>query len=154
MNIFFGTISLLLSTYLGFLLSKKYTDRKKFYLSFCEFNKILKNEISFSQKTIVEILKGRDGTDCFYKYLISYFINKKELNLNVEYISKEEKDFLNNYVKTIGNSDKKTQIEYIESISCYLDKKSNEVSIEEKKYKKTYLKLGFLIGLILLIILL
>ena len=54
MKIFLGLILLLLSTFLGYLLSSKYTKILEFYKEFISFNKKLITEVSFSQKTIIQ----------------------------------------------------------------------------------------------------
>ena len=61
---------------------------------------------------------------------------------------------LNKYFKIIGSGDKDTQIEYLNAVSAQLSNKCVICEEEEKKYRSLYVKLGFLIGLIALIILL
>ena len=153
MNILIGLITLSICTYLGFFATKKYTERKNFYFDFFSFNKNLNNEISYLNNSIVEIVSKKNNT-LFYNYIKSIFIEKKdELFIN-ENFSKDEKVFLYSYIKSIGYSDRKTQLNFIKSVDDYLDEKYNSCIKEEEKYKKTYIKLGFLTGLILFVILL
>lgn len=155
MNIFLGVAILILSTYIGSISSKKYTERKLFYIDFLSFNNKVKNEVSFSQKTILSILKNTTNNKSdFYDCAKGLFIDNNVFSFEKNYINAEEKDYLYNYLSSIGSSDKVTQIRYIDSVTCNIESKLKEAELNEKKYKKTYIKLGFLIGLIALIVLL
>lgn len=154
MNIFIGIASLIVSTYIGFIFSKKYKDRKSFYCDFFEFNKNLRNEISYSQNTIVSILKKIENKSDFYKFAYSFYINKKNDLCDIKYLNKDEKDLINNYFSSIGIGDKVSQSKYVDGMLEQLKEKKEVAELEEKKYKNTYVKLGFLFGLIILIMLL
>lgn len=154
MNAFLGFIALIVSTYLGYCFSKKFDKRKSFYLEFNEFNKKIKNEISYSQNTIYHILnlKNKNQSD-FYNCVTSVIINKLPFNFDKNYISLDEKDYFNDYILNIGNGDRVSQLDFLASTSEYLKEKCKSSDEEVKKYKKLYVKLGFLIGLIIFIVL-
>ena len=155
MNLFLGITSLVLCTFLGAFYAKKYTNRKNFYMNFSSFNSKIKNEVAFTQNSIVSISKNisfetNDFNDCVKKV----FCDNTPFEFDKKYITKDEIEYFSSYLKTIGTSDRETQIQYIESASKYLNEKLAKAEENEKKYKKAYVKLGFLIGLILLIVLL
>jgi hypothetical protein len=153
-NLILGICVLIISTYFGTCFSKKYTERKVFYNDFNEFNNSVKNEINYSQNTIMTILsKNNEQKSDFYITTKSFF-DKGDISFEKKYISKDEKNFFIDYLKTIGNGDRITQTKFVESASEQLKDKLKSAENDEKKYKKTYIKLGFLIGLISLIILL
>ncbi len=58
------------------------------------------------------------------------------------------------YFEKIGRFDKETQLEYLNNVNKIIIEKQQASSLDEKKYNALYIKLSFLIGLILLIIVL
>lgn len=153
MKLLIGVMLLVLSTLIGYKLSEKYVLRKKFYKDFLTFNQVLTREISFMQGTIVSLVKGIDF-DGDFTDLLNYYINTGEFKFEKKYLSSEEIEYLKKYLKIIGSGDKKTQLEFLGSVNFELNNKCATVNEDEKKYKTLYIKLGFLIGLIAMIILL
>lgn len=153
MKIFIGVLLIIFSTILGYALSQKYTKIKKFYHSFDSFNKLLKTEIAFSQKTIKEIVNQKKvDNDDFLINFVAYLEDKEKFNLKISYISSDERNFVIDYYENIGKTEKSSQLDFLkkteESLSVY---HKNAVDLE-KKYKSLYIKLGFLIGLIIFIL--
>lgn len=153
MKIIIGIFFLFLCTFIGYNLSLKYTKRKIFYGNFFNFNEKLLREVSFLQTTIVSLLNDIDINTDFYDSL-KHYVNTKEFKFDKQYLLEEEKNELNRYFKTIGTSDKNGQIEYLNSMDITLKNKRIQSEENEKKYRTLYIKMGFLIGLIILIILL
>lgn len=153
MKIIIGIFFLFLCTFIGYNLSLKYTKRKIFYGNFFNFNEKLLREVSFLQTTIVSLLNDIDINTDFYDSL-KHYVNTKEFKFDKQYLLEEEKNELNRYFKTIGTSDKIGQLEYLSSMDITLKNKRIQTEENEKKYRMLYIKMGFLIGLIILIILL
>lgn len=152
MNYVIGILLLVISIYIGYSIAKKYDKKLNFYYQFNNFNNILKNEMLFSQKTIKKIiLENYLENDYFYKKLMNYF-NDNLVNVDCKFLDKEEILFYDTYLSTIGQGDLTAQIGYIEKTANYLAEKYNQSLSEQKKYKSLYTKIGFLIGLMLLII--
>lgn len=152
MNTFLGFLSIGISTYLGFTLSKKFTNRKTFYNDFNCFNKRLLTEVMFTGNTIPTILSDKNLNGDFYEYLFKTFDKKQ--NLVIKYLNVNENNYLKNYVEKIGTTDRKTQYEFLKSVEKVLEEKSVLSLNEEKKYKNLYIKMGFLIGIVIMVILL
>ncbi len=155
MKILLGIIFLVICTYIGYFLSKKYTIRKDFYCDFYNFNKKLKNEIDFAQKSIKEIISPNiNSKSIFYKGVCDSVLENRLPQIDKNIFSQEEIVFFNTYLESIGGSDKNTQIKFLETAGVKIDESKIKCKEEEKKYKSLYIKLGFLIGLIALIIIL
>ena len=76
MSIVLGILCLILCCFGGYLISSKFKERVCFYLDFKNFNEIIKKEVSFSKKTINEILLlNKNEFSVFY-----YCINNKIIN--------------------------------------------------------------------------
>jgi len=154
MKLIFGIICLIICTYIGHILSKKYVKRRTFFSDFSDFNKKVKNEISFSKNTLIDIIKNfSNKTGVFYLQTRNYFNNKK-IVFEDKLLSEQEQSFFKRYLDNLGVLDKTTQIDYLELVEKEIEEKKSTAILEEEKYKKLYLKLGFLIGLIMLIMLL
>ncbi len=151
MKIFFGFLLLVACVLISYILSDKYRKRKLFYLKFEFFNKKLMNELTFSKKSIIELIAELDCENDFNNYLFNYVKNNITVG-KINYISSDERDFFINYLDSIGTGDAKSQLNFLTNANIEIKKNLNESVENEKKYKTLYLKIGFLIGLILLIV--
>lgn len=148
MNLAFGLFFLTLSTVGGYFLSLKFIERRKFYSDFINFNKNFRAEINYGKNTLLNIInKNLEGK--FYSILKAVY-NEEDYVLP-SFILEDEKDFINNYFDFIGKTDKDSQEKFIDTSFVRLNEIYNSCLNEERKYKKLYVKLGFLIGLIFFI---
>lgn len=155
MKIALGIISIIVCTFIGYKLASKYSERRKFYNSFISFNKKLQYEVSFTKVSLVKILEDLDeDNDVFVSELKNKFLRKEENSTAYKFLSEDENKFFKSYMQNIGSGDSKSQTVYLEGVNKVLEANSNSASEDEKKYKSLYIKLGFLIGLVILIILL
>ena len=149
-----GIICLIFSILISLELSKKFTNRRKFFTDFYDFNQILINEIYFSKKTIPYIINENFKDDSlFYKLLKEYFIEKKIEFKNVLFLTDKENALLNKYIEGLGITDVKAQESYFLEVRSQIKPILNEVDELEKRNKSLYVKIGFLIGFSVLIVL-
>ena len=153
MKIFLGVLVLILSTLIGYKLSEKYVLRKKFYTDFASFNEKLTREVSFLQTTILSLIKENEMVSDFSETLMVY-IKEEKFIFSKKYLNEEEIEYFKKYLGVIGSVDRALQITFLNTVSYDLKGKLTVVADDEKKYKTLYLKLGFLTGLIALILLL
>ncbi len=153
MRLCLGIILLLFCLFIGYCLSNKYYFRRVFYSDFSSFNTLLSQEIAFKQTTITDIIKGQNKSTDFYNLLKVYILGEK-FEIDSSYLGVQEKNFVYEYLEKIGKFDKNTQLEYLKSVNSMIVDKQKSSILDEKKYKTLYIKLSFLIGLILLIIVL
>ncbi len=152
MKLFIGIIFVFISSYLGYCASSKYIIRRKFYQSFYDFNKTMQSEVTFSKNSINKIIDENTRSP-FCSLVKNRLILNKEYAIDSKY-SDTEKCFIQNYIENLGNSDSLTQIAFLNSAESNIKKQLNDCILEEKKYKSLYVKLGFLVGAVILIILL
>ncbi|MBQ9513482.1 MAG: hypothetical protein IJR66_00670 [Clostridia bacterium] len=150
MNVAFGIISIIISTFIGFRLSFKYTEKKDFYKYYRQFNSNLENEVSFLNNTLLSIIEKSDKDIYFYRVLEDKIVNDKKEK--IAFLSKDENDYFFEYSEKVGKTDKAGQLELITFTKKYLTEKYETAEKEEKKYKKLYIKMGFLIGLLIFIV--
>lgn len=153
MKLGLGVVLLCFCTMLGYFLSFKYSDKKTFYNDYLDFIKTLKQEITFGQATLLQILEQKYKTTDFYVAL-NEFVHKNEFCFNKRYLNKDEISFFNEFLRNLGKSDAKTQVNYLDSVSDIVVNQLNQAILNESKYKTLYIKMGFLIGLVLLVLVL
>ena len=144
-------MSLFLCTFLGYVLALKYTDKRRFFECFSGFNKRLINEISFSLNTFPKILSSSREENSFI-LLAKRYVSSGDFSCDYKYLTIDEKQFVKEYLDNTGKSDRESQLKFFNSVSTEIDSKLFSVRNDEKKYKSLYIKIGFLIGLIALII--
>jgi len=161
MKIIFGFISIIICTFVGYKFSLKYSGKKKYYESFYNFNKLMQTEVRFKQATLKETLKNINEKDDFYVILKDCLVSNinfeellKEKNKKIKYLTKEDVDYLQTYVNNLGTTDLDTQSRFLDVADKVLIEKNTKANKDENKYKTLCLKIGFLIGLIIFIIIL
>ncbi|MBQ8197617.1 MAG: stage III sporulation protein AB [Clostridia bacterium] len=161
MKIIFGFISIIICTFLGYKFSLKYSGKKKYYESFYNFNKLMQTEVRFKQATLKETLKNINENDDFYVILKDCFVSNikfdellKEKNKKIKYLTKDDVDYLQTYVNNLGTTDLDTQSRFLDVADKVLIEKNTKANKDENKYKTLCLKIGFLIGLMIFIIIL
>ena len=123
MRIILGLIGCIVSVYIGYIFSKKYIERKKYYKDFFYFNKNLYNQVSFNQSTLINVIKEKNDDSYFNTLLKEAIIcKKKDITLSDNY-SKDDQEFFIEYVSNLGTSDYTTQRKYLTEIDNILQKK-------------------------------
>lgn len=155
MTIICGALILLLCTYLGYIFSRKYALKSDFYTSFNDFNEKIKNEVRFTQGSVLYVLKGYEGkTDDFFSIIRLRLNNKSVEKLKPKYLNDSEWRFLIAYCDEVGTGDRNSQIVFLESIDATVKNSLKKANEERVKYKNLCVKLGFLVGLMVFIIIL
>lgn len=154
MKIILGIIIMILCVLIGYFYSKKYQERKKCFEDFKNFNGRVKNEVNFSQTSLISIVKSISTDTAFNSYVHGYFIDKNDSIDKLKFFNEHERTFVSDYMKNIGQGDKNSQSQFLESSEKQIEKYLDDAIEEDKKYRPLCIKLGFLFGLIILIILL
>jgi len=151
MKLIFGFLLISLSVYLGKIYSSKYTKIRMFYEDFFEFNRTLINKVSFSNNSILRIINEDNNDSCFYMIAKKYLIEHDNA-VELDFINLDEINYLKRYLSEIGASDRNNQIKFLNTIDVEVKDKLNLAIDNEKKYKTLYIKLGFLFGLIIFVL--
>ncbi len=154
MKIILGITIMILCVVIGYFYSKKYQERKKCFEDFKNFNGRVKNEVNFSQTSLISIVKSISTDTAFNSYVHGYFIDKNDNIDKLKFFNEHERTFVSDYMKNIGQGDKNSQSQFLESSEKQIEKYLDDAIEEDKKYRPLCIKLGFLFGLIILIILL
>lgn len=154
MQVIIGILLLLISTCLGFFYSRRYSERRRIFESLGAFNSRVKAEVVFSKGSLVSLVKNVESDNVATEYIRDFFLEKKESEERLKIFTKDEKIFFTDYVRRLGQGDKKSQTEYLKSAEMKIGGYISAAEEADKKYRPLCIKLGFLFGLIILIILL
>ena len=149
------------TSYCGFVLAKKYRKRKLFFAQFKEFNERFLSEVSYYRRPLGEFASKYVYKGEFQNFLHNFFAEIDELSQSsereitfddCEFLSGEDKDVIEDYFKMLGKGDSASQKTYFTAAKERITKLSADAENEYKKYGDLYVKLGFLCGLLILIL--
>ena len=145
----------------GYFLASKYRQRKVFFTQFYEFNERFLSEITYYRRPIQEFVSGYRYQGEFQVLLEEFFStmetraanDQKVFNLpEYHFLTAEEKVFVVDYFSMLGKGDSLSQKGYFSSVKETLAKLQTESEKDCKRYGDLYVKIGFLCGLLILIL--
>ncbi len=157
----FGVAIVAFTTLCGRIFAKKYRQRKDFFKQLKEFNERFLNEISYYRRPLKEFFEAYTYRGEFQMLLREYFLSldepsaKRTLFAEQEtcsLLTEEEKRVVEDYFLMLGKGDSASQKGYFSSVSGTLSKLQSESEERAKRYGDLYVKLGFLCGLLILIL--
>lgn len=137
-------------TYLGYLCGGKYRKKKSFFFSMEDFNEKFLNELAFSRRPLADFIGMNEYKGDFACSLKSFLSEGKPKTYS--FLTDEEKGFVEAYFSVLGKGDAHSQNGYFSSAKENLASYKENSEALAKKYCDMYLKLGFLLGLALLIV--
>lgn len=158
-----GVATVAFTAFCGYLLAKKYRQRKLFFLQMKEFNERFLNEISYYRRPIAEFISGYAYQGEFQTLLSLFFERIKERSVTEKmfldgeafsFLSRDERTFVEDYFQMLGKGDSVSQKGYFSSVKSELSRLQTSTETECKKYGDLYVKIGFLCGLLILILML
>ena len=156
---------LAISFFIGYLISKKYTNRvielKEMQIAL----DILENKIKFTYEPLKDIFKemkkllkgniselfsaiSKKLEECCVEKAFTVAIKEAKTNL-----LEEDFEVIKNLSKTLGKTEKDGQVSQIELTKTFIESQIKKAEKEEEKNSKLYKTLGATIGLALIIIL-
>ena len=136
----------------SFLLTRRYRSRMQFYYNLSLFNERLVNEVSYTRIPLPAFLEKYSFTGDFDAMLRQKKGDFSLQNYQFSYLTEDEKKYLADYFGLIGRSDAASQRTFLSAARAELAEKKKSAEEAYKKYFALYLKLGFLAGLILVVL--
>ena len=157
-----GVAVVAFTTFCGYFLSRKYRRRKSFFEQFYAFNERFLSEISYYRRPLAEFVSRHDYAGEFKSYLDAFFEDLEEEGAGREravissfaFLKAEEKRALEDYFLMLGKGDSLSQKGYFSSQKQGLQALREQSIVDCKRYVDLYVKVGFLCGLLILILLL
>lgn len=161
-KVLLGIAIVAFTTFCGYLLGKKYRRRKDFFSQLYDFNERFLNEIAYYRRPLKEFFSKFSYKGDFEKLLYIYAenIDKQTLtadnmleNADFDFLRKEEKSVVGDYFYMLGKGDSSSQKTFFSSVKTNVTALRDTATAESKKYGDLFVKLGFLCGLLILILL-
>ena len=159
-----GLIIVAFTTLCGYLLTRKYRQRRLFFTQFREFNEHFLTEIIYSRRPIVEFVAGYSYKGEFNQLLETYFASFQTRTTKAtpfpwqdskcSFLKKEEKSLIEDYFATLGKGDSNAQKSYFSSLKDRLSSMQADAENACRKHGDLYIKIGFLCGLFILVLIL
>ena len=151
-----GVAIVALTSLIGYLLARKFRQRKEFFLQFYEFNERFLSELAYRRRPIREFASSYPYKGEFNLLLVAFFSGIEERDTfdlpDFTFLSKEEKNLIFDYFSMLGRGDSISQKGYFSSVTETLSSHVNSSADACKRYGDLYIKLGFLCGLLILIL--
>lgn len=158
---FLGIVIIAFTSLCGHLLAKKYRLRKDFFKQFKEFNERFLNEISYYRRPIQEFIGAYSYRGAFQDLLNHYCVSLRGSDYSAEiasqlaaydFLTEEEKRTVEDYFLMLGKGDSASQKTYFSSVKEGISTLYAEAESAAKRYGDLYIKIGFLCGLLILIL--
>ncbi len=149
------------TSFCGYLLSKKYRRRKSFFKQWKEFNERFLSEISYYRRPLRQFIEAYSYQGEFQQLLHDFYLTLDERSSLEKILSgtdayaflkAEEKRGVEDYFLMLGKGDSVSQKSYFSSVKEGLSAFQKTTETEAKRYSDLYVKLGFLCGLLILIL--
>lgn len=153
------------SARIGLEISKKYIQREKELYELKNAFKIMETKIRYTYEPLKDIFEEISTTidtsvaNVFEKaskeieFKSAKLTWEKAIDESMLSINKEDKEIIKGLGKLLGKTDKLGQISEIELVVSLIDKQIGQATIEREKNENLYKKIGFILGLGLVIIL-
>lgn len=155
MIIFLYVAILIGSTVMGASFSKKHQTHLNVFKELNVFANVLENQIKFKKNSLKIIVK-----DNLYLFssplnntLSSYFISPNSY-VGIYALTVQENEFLQSFLNSLGKSDSTGEINNLNFYKSEINKKLDESKENYKKLGTLGTKLGFIAGLLMIIVLL
>ena len=158
---FLGVAIVAFTSFCGYLLARKYRQRMLFFQQFYTFNERFLSEIAYYRRPIQAFISQYTFEGQFNEFLSEVFIEREE-NMQIEgvfaksdkytFLNKEDRKVATDYFCMLGKGDSASQKCYFSSMKEKLSQLRKDTEIQAKQYVDLYIKLGFLCGLLVLIL--
>ena len=158
-----GVCVVAFTTFIGYLLGRKHRKKKLFFTQFSLFNERFINEISYYRHPLKDFITKYSYKNEFETLLERYLYCIKDRvalkgNLihtaDFDFLKTDEKNVVEDYFQMLGKGDSFSQKNYFSSMKEPLSTLEKTSVSTCKKYGDLYIKLGFLCGLLILILIL
>ena len=157
-KIFCGIVIVCITTYCGKLFARKYKKRADFFAQMDAFNIRFLTEITYYKRPLLEFIETFQSSGEWGQVLTVVQKNRKNngeflaVLKDCGFLKKEEINFIEEYFSTLGKGDCKSQNAYFSSKGKEIEILKNISIQDNKRYGDLYWKLGFLLGLAVLVI--
>ena len=149
------------TSFCGYLFTKRYRRKKLFFSQWNDFNDYFLNEIVYYRRPLGEFIRTHTFSGGFAHLIDAYLLRLKQGDSTwgvafavpeLDYLNKEEKTAIDDYFQMLGKGDSSSQKVYFSSIKEQILTQRKAAEEACKRYGDLYIKLGFLCGLFIVIL--
>ncbi len=143
-------MSAVVGTFIGLILSKRLTRRRRYFEEMISLINTLIGDFRFKQNSVTSLLKSfsADETKSTVEEFIAYVDSSgSELKLSKQDLTKREHNVVYEMFSALGTYDLDTQVFMLDSYKKKFEEFYGAAKDSEERYGKVYVKLGFLFGL-------
>lgn len=152
LKVLIGVFAIIIFTKIGVNKSKCYEQNYRYYNALCIFCTNLLGELKYSKKEL-KTLENKDYYSADFTLTLTSFLssNKDEEVFYPTYLNEVEKTKITTFFEVVGKGDSVSQQSVVNGFLEDFNALKNEKYQIFNKYKTFYKKLGFYVGLIMLI---
>ena len=148
-----GVIFILLCTKIGKNKGDKYKNSVLFYESALSFCNNFKSDLLYKKSNLNDFLNF-EYTSVDFKNILENYITNQEISFYPEFLTANERLEFDNFFLSLGKTDSLSQIEVINAYKDKFHLKLEDKRVQYKKYYTLTSKLGFIVGLGIMIMVL
>ena len=161
LKFFVGMMLVAFSSFIGYKFAGKYKKRKLFYSQICDFNERFMGELAYYRRPLHVFLFHHRYRGEFQILIEEFYAGLKNADLFANgvfetslfsFLTNEEKEEVKNHFQMLGKGDSGAQKNYFSSVKEQWIYRRNNAESNCKKYADLYVKLGFLFGLFILVL--
>ena len=152
LKIVIGVFAIIIFTKIGVNKSKIYEQNYRYYNALCIFCTNLLGELKYSKKEL-KTFENKEYFSADFSSTLSTFLNegKDKIIFYPSYLNEVEKSKITTFFEIVGKGDSLSQQGVVNGFLDDFNVLKNEKYQTFNKYKSFYKKLGFYVGLIMLI---
>ena len=127
-----------LTTSIGIFLTADKKKKMQVFGELYEFNEQLLLNLKFSREPLNKIAEK-------YQFM-------PEILRGEQVLEGEDREIISDYIVNLGKTDALSQIDYLNGRKAALEKRKNESAQEYKKYSSLYIKIFFLVGVLIAVL--
>lgn len=160
-KVILSVVIVVFTSFCGHLCARKYRRKKLFYTQLNEFNERFLNEVSYYRRPLADFVGKYPYKGEFAQLLNDFFARLKrgEITLGfvysndeTDFLRQEEKGEIDDYFQMLGKGDSASQKAFFSSQKEVLRARLKGAEDTYKRYGDLYIKLGFLCGLFIVIL--
>ncbi|MGN1163107.1 MAG: hypothetical protein ACI4T2_04255 [Christensenellales bacterium] len=147
--------------YVGFGISNYYKKREEFFAGLIILCDRVRADIDFSNKNLISIFQTLNFEGNLKKLVANYceYLQNKDIDISAKHIfhgiwilKDEEKNVISDFFARLGRHDCDNEIKLIDDFKNIIEPMSQSASQDKSKYGKMSVKISFLLGLMVAIL--
>ena len=139
----------------GVAYSKKLHARYSIFHDLYQFLKVYEDNLSFRQDNLKDLVsRFIEDNKSDLSNIINTILIQGQAEQKNDYLTTKELVFIQDVLSSLGRSDKDTELQQVRHLQFMVNSRVQTAKATKEKYSTLSIKIGFLIGLLLVVLLL